>query len=138
MIHLCPSSHLAEGNSRGFLVDERRLFAVRRDGRAYIYLNRCPHRGIPLEWQPDAFLDDSASLIRCASHGALFLIESGECVAGPCAGERLRALPCRNKRGGGYASAQPGACPGQSAGNRARTLCRVAAQGGRMPEMWRM
>ena len=49
MIHLCPSSHLAEGNSRGFLVDERRLFAVRRDGRAYIYLNRCPHRGIPLE-----------------------------------------------------------------------------------------
>lgn len=87
--------HLAEGNSRGFLVDERRLFAVRRDGRAYIYLNRCPHRGIPLEWQPDAFLDDSASLIRCASHGALFLIESGECVAGPCAGERLRALPCR-------------------------------------------
>ncbi|MDI9799547.1 Rieske (2Fe-2S) protein, partial [Pseudomonas aeruginosa] len=44
MIHLCPSSHLAEGNSRGFLVDERRLFAVRRDGRAYIYLNRCPHR----------------------------------------------------------------------------------------------
>lgn len=86
---------LAEGNSRGFLVDERRLFAVRRDGRAYIYLNRCPHRGIPLEWQPDTFLDDSASLIRCASHGALFLIESGECVAGPCAGERLRALPCR-------------------------------------------
>ena len=78
MIHLCPSSHLAEGNSRGFLVDERRLFAVRRDGRAYVYLNRCPHRGIPLEWQPDAFL-----------------IESGECVAGPCAGERLRALPCR-------------------------------------------
>ncbi|WP_043089838.1 Rieske (2Fe-2S) protein, partial [Pseudomonas aeruginosa] len=76
-------------------VDERRLFAVRRDGRAYVYLNRCPHRGIPLEWQPDAFLDDSASLIRCASHGALFLIESGECVAGPCAGERLRALPCR-------------------------------------------
>ncbi|KEA40742.1 MFS transporter, partial [Pseudomonas aeruginosa] len=68
MIYLCPSSHLAEGNSRGVLVDERRLFAVRRDGRAYIYLNRCPHRGIPLEWQPDAFLDDSASLIRCASH----------------------------------------------------------------------
>lgn len=77
--HLCPSSHLAEGNSRGFLVDERRLFAVRRDGRAYIYLNRCPHRGIPLEWQPDTFLDDSASLIRCASHGALFLIDRSFC-----------------------------------------------------------
>ncbi|MBH9342746.1 Rieske 2Fe-2S domain-containing protein [Pseudomonas aeruginosa] len=95
MIHLCPSSLRAEGTSRGFRVDERRLFAVRRDGRAYVYLNRCPPRGIPLEWQPAAFLADRARLLRCASPGALFLVESGECVAGPCAGARLRALPCR-------------------------------------------
>lgn len=100
MIHLCPSSHLAEGNSRGFLVDERRLFAVRRDGRAYIYLNRCPHRGIPLEWQPDAFLDDSASLIRCASHGALFLIEVRRVRRRPLRWRALArpALPGRRRR----------------------------------------
>ncbi len=67
-------------------------FAVRRDGIAYFYINRCPHRGIPLEWQPDKFLDQSASLIQCATHGALFLIESGECVAGPCAGQASE--PC--------------------------------------------
>ena len=32
--------------------------------------------------------------------GALFLIESGECVAGPCAGESLAALACREQDGG--------------------------------------
>ncbi|MFP6798982.1 MAG: Rieske (2Fe-2S) protein, partial [Pseudomonas sp.] len=37
----------------------------------------------------------SASLIQCATHGALFLIESGECVAGPCAGQSLQELAIR-------------------------------------------
>jgi len=48
-----------------------------------------------LGWQPDRFLDDSASLIQCATHGALFLIENGECIAGPCAGQSLTAVPGR-------------------------------------------
>lgn len=95
MIHLCSSDALAEGQSRGFLVDSLSLFVVRKDGQVYAYRNRCPHRGVGLQWQPDAFLDDSASLIRCATHGALFLIDSGECVAGPCAGQALQALACR-------------------------------------------
>lgn len=95
MIRLCAPSELAEGQSRGFLVETLNLLAVRRDGRVHVYLNRCPHRGVPLEWQADRFLDDSGSLIQCATHGALFLIDSGECVAGPCAGQALQAIECR-------------------------------------------
>ncbi|VXD02320.1 Rieske (2Fe-2S) protein [Pseudomonas sp. 8Z] len=95
MIRLCSPSELAEGQSRGFLVDSLALFLVRKEGTVYAYRNRCPHRGINLHWQTDVFLDDSASLIRCATHGALFLIDSGECVAGPCAGQVLQALPCQ-------------------------------------------
>ncbi len=95
MKFLCDSNTLADNSSRGFEVDGRPLLAVRREGRVYVYQNRCPHRGITLEWQPDQFLDPSASLIQCATHGALFLVESGECVAGPCAGESLLAIPCR-------------------------------------------
>ena len=83
MIRLCAPQELAEGQSRGFVLDQLNLLAVRRDGQVHAYINRCPHRGIALEWRPDDFLDDSRSLIRCATHGALFLIESGECVAGP-------------------------------------------------------
>lgn len=100
MQRLCASDELDEGSSRGFRVAGSALLLVRRDGRAYAYRNRCPHRGIPLEWQADQFLDVSGSLIQCATHGALFLIESGECVAGPCAGESLEALPCHERDDG--------------------------------------
>ncbi|UZE28403.1 Rieske (2Fe-2S) protein [Pseudomonas asplenii] len=95
MKFLCASHTLANNSSRGFELEGRPVLAVRREGRVYVYHNRCPHRGIALQWQPDQFLDASASLIQCASHGALFLIESGECVAGPCAGQSLTALACR-------------------------------------------
>ncbi|MGE8114670.1 Rieske (2Fe-2S) protein [Pseudomonas sp. NPDC086566] len=94
MHFLCPSEALAEGHSRAFSVDGIDLFGVRRQGQVYLYRNRCPHRGIPLNWAQHAFLDDSACLIHCAHHGALFLMESGECVAGPCEGEMLQALDC--------------------------------------------
>ena len=95
MIFLCLSEALREGTARGFEHNGVRVLAVRREGQVYVYKNRCPHRGVPLEWQPDQFLDPSASLIPCATHAALFLIETGECVAGPCAGQSLTALECR-------------------------------------------
>ena len=100
MKFLCPSSHLPEAHSLGFVLGEHRMLAVRRAGQVFVYSNRCPHRGVPLEWEADRFLDSSASLIRCATHGALFLIESGECVAGPCEGQSLRALACKENAEG--------------------------------------
>jgi len=95
MKFLCARDELPDASSRGFDLEGQKLFAVRRNQRVYVYLNRCPHRGVALEWQPDQFLDRSASLIQCATHGALFLIEDGECVAGPCAGQSLTVVPCR-------------------------------------------
>lgn len=92
MLRLCAPNEVTEGQSRGFELAGEKLFAVRKDGRLHAYRNRCPHRGIPLEWLPDQFLDSSASLIQCATHGALFLIDSGECVAGPCAGQSLETI----------------------------------------------
>lgn len=99
MIRLCNGVDVIEGASKGFQLDGQQLLAVRKDGILYVYLNRCPHRGIPLEWLPDQFLDSSGSLIQCATHGALFLIESGECVAGPCAGAFLQSLPSIERDG---------------------------------------
>ena len=48
MKFLCPSSSLAPDSSLGFEIDGYKLLAVRRDGVAYFYINRCPHRGIAL------------------------------------------------------------------------------------------
>jgi nitrite reductase/ring-hydroxylating ferredoxin subunit len=92
---LCAVSELAESGSRGIDLDGQKLFAVRQAGQVYVYINRCPHRGVGLEWTPDQFLDPSNSLIQCATHGALFLIEDGECVSGPCAGKSLTTIASR-------------------------------------------
>lgn len=93
MIRLCACTELAEGQSRGFQLGALKVLAVRKNAVVHVYENRCPHRGVGLEWVADQFLDSSGSLIQCATHGALFLIDSGECVAGPCAGQILRAVP---------------------------------------------
>jgi nitrite reductase/ring-hydroxylating ferredoxin subunit len=102
--YLCNGNELAEGKSRGFEIDGLLLLAVRRAGQVHVYQNRCPHRGVPLEWHPDQFLDSSASLIQCATHGALFLIESGDCIAGPCEGKALNAIACREDAQGIWVS----------------------------------
>jgi nitrite reductase/ring-hydroxylating ferredoxin subunit len=38
-------------------------------------------------------------LIQCSSHGALFEIDTGLCLAGPCPGARLRPIELRIERG---------------------------------------
>ncbi|MBF7730423.1 Rieske (2Fe-2S) protein [Pseudomonas sp. N040] len=113
MQFICPGAALGEGQSLGLKLADQSLLAVRKHGQVYLYENRCPHRGVPLEWQADRFLDHSGSLIQCATHGALFLIDSGECVAGPCAGQALRALPCREDAQGIWLLKQPQAGSGQ-------------------------
>ena len=104
---LCASADLQEGQSKGFEPDGRPLFIVRYRGQVYAYRNHCPHLGINLEWQPDQFLDSDGSLIQCAMHGALFLIESGDCISGPCTGQALQSLPCREQNGAIEVDSEP-------------------------------
>ncbi|MGV8917768.1 MAG: Rieske (2Fe-2S) protein [Pseudomonas sp.] len=107
MQFLCASDDLPEATSHGFVINGLSLLAVRREGQVFVYQNRCPHRGVPLEWREHQFLDTSGSLIQCATHGALFLIESGECVAGPCAGDSLSVIACREDERGVWINPQP-------------------------------
>ncbi|RME32579.1 MAG: Rieske (2Fe-2S) protein [Gammaproteobacteria bacterium] len=88
---LCRLADLPEG-SRGLLPDETgryRLLVVRRGDGLYAYLNACPHTGAPLEWRAHDFLDHEGRHIQCGLHGALFRIEDGLCLAGPCRGQSL-------------------------------------------------
>ena len=92
---LCQFDDIEEQNSKGFEVQGHKLFAVKKDNLVYVYQNRCPHLGVELEWDEDVFLDQEGKLIQCSTHGALFLIEDGSCVSGPCAGDQLTAIPSR-------------------------------------------
>jgi len=86
------TTDIPENGSKGFECNGEKYFAVKKEGKLYIYKNSCPHIGVALEWVEDQFLDSSQSMIQCANHGALFVIESGACVAGPCSGQRLTAV----------------------------------------------
>lgn len=93
MIKLFHIDELEEDTSRGLEVDNQYLFAVKKDGQVYLYWNRCPHLGTPLEWEEDKFLDADNALIQCSTHGALFKIDDGECLVGPCQGKHLQSIP---------------------------------------------
>ena len=83
---------IPEQSGKGFKLGDQKFFAVKKNGQLFVYRNSCPHIGIALEWVEDQFLDSSKSMIQCANHGALFVIESGHCVSGPCSGQKLRKI----------------------------------------------
>lgn len=99
---ICRLGDLDDPGSREFRVGEGEWpfsgFLVRRGDRVFAYRNYCMHVGHPLNWKPDAFLTRDRKHIICASHGAMYGIDSGVCVAGPCAGRRLDALEVTMRR----------------------------------------
>ncbi|MGH8458760.1 MAG: Rieske (2Fe-2S) protein, partial [Nevskiales bacterium] len=84
----------AQPHSNGICVIRQ---GERQGGRIYGYLNRCPHTGGPLDWVPGRFLSAEGDLIQCSTHGALFRIEDGFCVWGPCAGASLTPVPLKRQ-----------------------------------------
>ncbi len=67
-------------------------FIIYHQKKIVSYQNRCPHTGVNLEWVPHQFLDSKNEFIQCATHGALFEIENGLCIHGPCVGDRLEEV----------------------------------------------
>jgi nitrite reductase/ring-hydroxylating ferredoxin subunit len=97
LVHLCDAVDIAEGAARGFDPLGRgrdAMFIVRRGGRLFAWFNACPHYGdTPMAWRTNAYLDADGTAIVCASHGALFDIETGLCTLGPCLGQSLTPVP---------------------------------------------
>ena len=93
---VCSLEELDDPGSMEFRIGEGdwpfRGFVIRQGDKVYAYQNHCMHLGHPLNWIPDKFLTGDGSQIICASHGAIYEIESGECVAGPCPGKRLHRV----------------------------------------------
>ena len=64
-------------------------------GAVRAWRNICPHAGRRLDWAPGQFLRAKDGSLVCAVHGASFELEAGSCIAGPCRGDRLRAVAVR-------------------------------------------
>lgn len=100
---LCRLDDIPDGGSNGFVretVDGLRGYMVIRQGDAvFVYVNSCPHVGLPLDLKPGRFLNADGDRILCTTHGALFRIEDGFCVSGPCVGDALEAVPATIRDG---------------------------------------
>lgn len=96
-VALLPLDGIADGHARNFVLQLRagrfHGFVVRRGNAVHGYVDRCPHAGVPLARELDNYLTDSGALIACSWHGALFRVEDGLCVGGPCVGQRLSPWP---------------------------------------------
>lgn len=75
--------------------DSESLVLYRDGEQVRAWLNICPHAGRRLDWAPGQFLKSQEGHLICAAHGASFELQEGTCVAGPCKGGALRAVPTR-------------------------------------------
>lgn len=95
-IILCKFTDLPDGGAKGVEVgrgaDTLDPILLRRGCEVFAYVNRCPHRGTPLETFPDKFLNQTGKLLICSTHGARFRVKDGICVEGPCEGASLKPV----------------------------------------------
>ena len=91
-----PITEIEDPGCREFSIGEGdwpfRGFVVRQGDEVFAYQNFCVHVGHPLNWSPNKFLTKDKSAIICASHGATYEIETGNCYAGPGSGKTLRKV----------------------------------------------
>jgi nitrite reductase/ring-hydroxylating ferredoxin subunit len=101
---LCRSDELVE-RGKGMLFDvmlwrqPARAFALRIDGNAVAYINRCAHVPTELDWNPGEFLDAERNTIVCAVHGAQYAPATGHCLGGPCGRSRLMTVALSERDG---------------------------------------
>ncbi|HTK34040.1 MAG TPA: Rieske (2Fe-2S) protein [Caulobacteraceae bacterium] len=102
-VRLCLLESLQDGHARNFVLEigDRRFhgFVVRTGETVHGYVDRCPHMGLPLAQRLDDYMAPSGDLIACSWHGALFRIDDGRCVGGPCVGAHLSPWPVRVRDG---------------------------------------
>jgi nitrite reductase/ring-hydroxylating ferredoxin subunit len=88
---------LRPGESKKFLLDvagrEVEGFVVNFAGTHHAYVNRCRHVPMGLDWVENQFFTEDGQYIQCATHGAYYVPDTGECVAGPPCGKSLVRVP---------------------------------------------
>ena len=93
MNKIAMTEEIPEREARAFDTDDgRTIFITQRDGSYYAYNKLCPHLQTELEFLENQFLDRDGEYIECSTHGALFNVESGECISGPCQGDFLEKI----------------------------------------------
>ncbi|MFT3922469.1 MAG: Rieske 2Fe-2S domain-containing protein [Myxococcales bacterium] len=68
------------------------LVLLGSDGEPRAYLNECRHLPIPIDLGSRRYLTQDKRHLLCGTHGALYRLDDGVCVTGPCLSLALDAL----------------------------------------------
>ena len=104
---LCHSEALAE-RGQAWVWDvlqygqPARAFALRFEGQAVAYLNRCVHVPTEMDWQPGQFFDMDKRWLMCSIHGAMYEPADGRCIGGPCGRGKLTSIALQEREGQVY------------------------------------
>ena len=95
-INVAKLSDIEEGSATNIVIEladgYRHLILTRKADEVNVFLNSCPHTGVRLDWKVGVFLTVDKAHLQCSTHGALFELDSGFCVAGPCINQCLVKL----------------------------------------------
>ncbi|WP_417620303.1 Rieske (2Fe-2S) protein [Parasphingorhabdus sp.] len=96
-IPLCSVDDIPDNGGKNFRlkVDDTRFcgFVLRRGDVIRGYVDRCPHAGGQLARKIDNSVSPDGMFVSCSWHGAMFRLDDGVCVDGPCVGESLLPWP---------------------------------------------
>jgi nitrite reductase/ring-hydroxylating ferredoxin subunit len=90
LVRIPGGATLRAGESKTFAFDRRGKtlegFLLHHSTGFFAYANVCPHWSVDLDLGFGDFYAEDLDRIVCKNHGALFIPQTGECSAGPCAG----------------------------------------------------
>lgn len=99
---LCRLDEIANRSAKGIAlqgvgangtIETCPLLIVRWDDQVYGYINTCPHTPVQLDGRSSGqFFNQEHSHLMCEKHGALFEVDTGLCLDGPCEGKGLTPL----------------------------------------------
>lgn len=91
-----PKKGLSEGQAKPFSSKIKGKIVnglvVCKNGKFFAYENVCQHLAVTLDLNDGNFFNHDSSFLQCHMHGALYELDTGLCVAGPCIGGRLRTF----------------------------------------------
>ncbi len=91
-----PKSKLQEKTPQGFTIEksDRKFHGVviKKGNHYFAYENRCCHLPVTLDLLDNDFLNEEGDAIQCHMHGAVYEMETGHCIAGPCLDAFLNKL----------------------------------------------
>jgi nitrite reductase/ring-hydroxylating ferredoxin subunit len=96
-VPIARADELRPGQTKKFVLDcdgrEVEAFLVNFGGALHAYVNRCRHVAMGLDWVENQFFTADGCYLQCATHGAFYVPDTGECIAGPPCGKSLVRVP---------------------------------------------